>query len=129
MHGTGTLGNVSAVSAGSTHACALITGGTLECWGYDGSGELGNGSTNSSGIPYPVPVNGVGGSGTLSAATQVSAGNQFTCAVASGNAYCWGSDTDYTLGVTTIAAVYNPQQITSISGVSQVSAGRGAPAP
>jgi alpha-tubulin suppressor-like RCC1 family protein len=37
------LGGVAAVTAGGSHACALLTDGTARCWGSDAFGELGDG--------------------------------------------------------------------------------------
>jgi alpha-tubulin suppressor-like RCC1 family protein len=71
------------ISVGWTHVCLLTTARTVECWGDDQYGALGNGSTTNS--PTPVTVAG------LSSVRQVSAGENDTCAVvASGNVECWG---------------------------------------
>ena len=96
--GSGFLSNVSQISAGYGHTCALITGGVV-CWGADDGGQLGNGAA----LPadhslYPVQVVGVGGTGFLPAMSQLSAGGWFTCARSSGSLYCWGSNYNGQLG-------------------------------
>ncbi len=42
----------TAVAAGADHSCALMDTGALMCWGENGSGQLGDGTTTS----WPVPV-------------------------------------------------------------------------
>jgi hypothetical protein len=70
---------------GIDHACALLSGGGVDCWGDNTYGELGNGTTTSSNSP--VAVSGI------SDATQISAGSYSTCALLStGSIDCWGHD-------------------------------------
>ena len=93
--GSGTLSGVVAIAASGVHACALRSGGTVDCWGGNGQGDLGDGTTT--GHSTPVPVVGVGGSGTLSGVVAIAAAGEFTsgstCAVTTGGAVdCWGDN-------------------------------------
>jgi len=47
------LSGVMQVAAGGGHACALMGDGTVECWGLDLEGQLGDGITMSR---HPVAV-------------------------------------------------------------------------
>jgi alpha-tubulin suppressor-like RCC1 family protein len=46
----------SAVSAGSYHDCAIMTDGTVRCWGVNSFGQLGNNSTQTSATPVQAVV-------------------------------------------------------------------------
>ena len=84
--GQGTLANVTQVAAGGSHTCAVISDGTIACWGFNASGQLGNGSS----VIRPWTTVLVSG---ISTATQVSAGQDDTCEVTSlGTIWCWGSN-------------------------------------
>jgi hypothetical protein len=48
--------SATAVAAGFEYSCAVLNGGTIDCWGNNAHGQLGNGTTTDS--PVPVPVSG-----------------------------------------------------------------------
>ena len=108
----------AAVAAGYSHTCAVKTDHTLWCWGDNGDGELGDGTTAVS----PVPVQ-VSGQATDWAA--VSAGWGYTCAVkADGTVWCWGDNGYGQLGDGTTADSPVPVQVSGqVTGWAAVSAG------
>jgi alpha-tubulin suppressor-like RCC1 family protein len=94
-------------------ACAVLTGGTVECWGENTFGELGNGTTTKSSVP--VVVSGLQG------ATAVSAGVDIACAVVTGGAVqCWGSGA---LGNGTTTGSSTPVAVTGLTGATAITAG------
>ena len=74
--------NVTTVSAGSNHSCAMVDGG-VQCWGNNDIGQLGNNSTTQSLLPVPTIPAG-------SNVTSLSAGDDHACAVVNGGVRCWG---------------------------------------
>jgi alpha-tubulin suppressor-like RCC1 family protein len=86
----GLNGPAIAVAAGDAHSCALLKDGSVECWGWNIEGQLGNGGADS---PTPVVVSGI------HSATAISAGGNDTCALLrSGAVVCWGANLDGQLG-------------------------------
>jgi alpha-tubulin suppressor-like RCC1 family protein len=74
------------VSLSSTHACALVTGGAVRCWGEDVWGQLGDGQTTFA-EATPVAVPG------LSGLAGVVAGSGYSCGLErDGAVACWGND-------------------------------------
>ncbi len=51
-----------AVSLGDDHACAIVTGGGVKCWGLNFAGALGDGSTERKTSPVSAKI----GAGMLS---------------------------------------------------------------
>ena len=78
------LGSASAIGASSGSVCARSSG-RLFCWGSNGSGQLGDGTTINRNLPVEVlglrdPVQFTGGSAHMCATT------------AANGAYCWGGN-------------------------------------
>lgn len=79
----------TAIDAGTSHTCALLTTGGVTCWGNDDYGQLGNGSGTGNVDSPPAPVALPGGE----TATAIAAGFYTTCALlTSGAISCWGRD-------------------------------------
>ena len=102
--------------------CALSISRAAFCWGANGFGQLGNGTTTPSSTPVVVSV--PAGEGGFIA---ISAGGGFSCGVGTtGTAYCWGENSAGQLGngsVTTLSTT--PMAVAAPVGVSftDVSAG------
>jgi alpha-tubulin suppressor-like RCC1 family protein len=76
--------------AGGLHTCAILNGGAL-CWGYNGSGQVGDDSTTSR--SSPVGVQGLG-----SGVQTITAGSFHSCALTNADAKCWGDNAYGELG-------------------------------
>jgi len=77
-------GRAVGVAVGDEHSCALLEGGSVECWGANDRGQLGTVEVNSRPLPTVVP--GLGG-----APTAIAASEYHTCALMpEGSVECWG---------------------------------------
>ncbi|MGD0272632.1 MAG: hypothetical protein ABSB96_02730 [Gaiellaceae bacterium] len=116
---TSGIKTATAVSAGGQHTCALLSGGTVECWGYNGAGQLGKGTI--AGSLVPVSIGGITGAAAVSAS---SGSLSHSCARLSGGAvYCWGDNEEGQLGNGTTTGSSTPIAASGIANAAQVSAG------
>jgi len=87
---------ITSVNVNSSTTCVTASDGKAYCWGLGTNGQLGNGGSASSSVPVAVTSNGVMTGKTM---TSIAPGYFFTCATAlSGEAYCWGRNTNGELG-------------------------------
>ena len=91
---TSVVGAINKVVTGANHACALMTAGTVQCWGSSSVGQVGNG-TSGANVLAPSAVSGL--TGTV---LDLAVGANHACAVtATGAVQCWGSNNLGQLGV------------------------------
>ena len=85
------------VSAGSYHTCAVLDDGSAKCWGDNGAGQLGDGTTVQRLIGASVNL------GAGRTAVSISAGGSHTCAILDDESVkCWGDNSNGQLGDGTI---------------------------
>jgi alpha-tubulin suppressor-like RCC1 family protein len=112
--------NASSIAVGATvvgsHACAVLGAGTVECWGDNGAGDLGIGTTAPSSVP--AKVNGI------TNAIAVAAGGDNSCALlATRRVKCWGDNTSGQDGDGTFAQRLSPVTVKGLPPALQVSVG------
>ena len=96
---------ITTISAGNHHNLALCTDGTLAAWGYNNSGQLGNGSYTDSGTPVAVTTAGVLLGKTV---TGIAAGySHSTARCSNGLLAAWGSNTSQEYGNNTTVSYGN----------------------
>lgn len=114
------LAGVSAIGAGATHTCALMTGGGVKCWGSNGFGQLGDDTI----IQSLTPVDVLEGPGLppLSGVISLSVGSYTNCVVTSvGGAKCWGYNLGGTVGDGSTSDRHTPVDVFGLtSGMSAI---------
>src|SRR2546427_523474 len=108
----------TAVAGGGFHACMRLPDGTVQCWGRNNFGQLGNGDGNLADSSVPVAVRG------LTTATRVVTGDSHTCALlGDGAAQCRGRNDDGDLGDGTFTASSTPVPVGGLTGAAAVAGG------
>lgn len=107
---------ISAVASSQIGTCTVKSDGTAYCWGYNGMGTVGDGTTIDR--TSPVQVHGVGNAGYLSGVSKITRGSEMTCALKTdGTVYCWGSGYAGNLGTGDGAGSYVPVQVHGVNNV------------
>ena len=121
--GTAALSGVSAIAMHGEFSMCAIVGGAAYCWGSNASGQVGVGTATST-YKTPQPV-----SGLTANVTSIDSGQDHSCAVVSGNLYCWGGNEDGQLGLNSTTPSTSPVEVldstglANLTGVTLVSAG------
>ncbi|MCL2104189.1 MAG: RCC1 repeat- and reductase domain-containing protein [Kiritimatiellaeota bacterium] len=109
--GVGWLSNIVAVAAGRRHTVAVKDDGTVWAWGWNYSGQLGNGTWITRYTPVQVD------NGGLSNITAVAAGEEHTVALKDdGTVWAWGYNGSGRLGDGTMVDQNTPVQAKGVGG-------------
>ncbi len=105
--------NATQVAVGGYHTCALLDGGAVECWGWNGEGELGNGSIGEDTSSFaPQAVSGFDGNLPVE---QIAAGEFHNCALlATDEVRCWGDNGWGQLGDGTVTTSSEPVAVVGL---------------
>jgi alpha-tubulin suppressor-like RCC1 family protein len=110
----GLFGDVLEVAATRRSTCAHTTVGVY-CWGWNGGGEVGNGSLLDQWSPVLVPK-----LGSLDV-TQIAMGQDQVAALTTSGLFMWGTDVHGELGNgKTMGDVPSPEIVTSVPALSSI---------
>jgi alpha-tubulin suppressor-like RCC1 family protein len=108
--------NVLQITVRDSHSCGILNNNTLKCWGYNGWGQLGDGTTVNRSSPVTID------SGT--GYQRVSAGYHHVCGITSSSALkCWGRNNSGQLGDGTTIMRTTPISIDGSTSYQRVSSG------
>lgn len=112
------LGNAIRIAAGGTHTCAVIQGGTVQCWGRNNVGQLAYVNGTGVIVTFPSTVQ------VLANVVDITAGFEHTCALlASGSVSCWGLNLEGQLGNASNSNTNAPVAVSGITNATHISAG------
>jgi alpha-tubulin suppressor-like RCC1 family protein len=110
------ISNATQLGVGAQQACALLSGGSVSCWGRGAEGQLLNGSSTY-GNDSPVET-------LVTGATQVASGGYHSCVtLSSGHVECAGYDHNGQLGDGNAEVGAEPVEVAGLTGAVQVAAG------
>ena len=102
--------------AGGDHTCALDTGGRVRCWGDNGVGAIGDGSSTDRAAPVQLAALGT-------TVTGLTAGTNHNCAETTLGLKCWGDNFVGQIGDGTATRRRTPVAATQASGTAPAGGG------
>ena len=100
------------ITVGAYHACALDASGEAWCWGLNGNGQVGIAAPSVTNVGSPRQIAAVPGVGVLHFES-IYAGFTSTCGrTMRGDTYCWGMNSNGTLGDGSLVDRYAPVLVT-----------------
>lgn len=104
------------VSISSSHACMVLSDGTVRCWGQNADRELGTSSASNATTPQPVQ-------NITTAKVVAVSSTQSVALLANGSVVTWGKrpiDYDYSTLTTSYTTATAPTAISGLGGVTNV---------
>ena len=110
------LGEITQISAGGNHTCALDNAKSVFCWGDNNQSELGiEGGDSVSAVKVPGMDN----------VESVASGQTFNCALRAGEVFCWGSNQYGQLAQKRLRPHARPAKVQGLPPIASISAGHG----
>ncbi len=113
------INTCSVIAAGDYTNCGINASGALKCWGDNGEGEVATGSSGGVSTSASQAVN------LTTGVTSVSSGQNEVCAIQNEAAYCWGQNSNGSIGSAN-PTLYNPTPLPVVgmnTGVTAISVG------
>lgn len=113
------------VVTGGRHTCAIMTDTNVQCWGANGHGQIGTGTTSPPRYVVPMPAISVNGANPMGA-VQLALGTVHTCArLSPSNAVaCWGYDEMGQVGIKVGSDQTKARILTNVGSISQLATGQ-----
>lgn len=120
--------NVTALAANYGHTCAVLKDGPVKCWGSNGNGALGDGTSSQRSTPVAViDLDSITSEPLLEEPMTVAAlaaGSSHTCALlGGGTVQCWGANIFGQIGDGTTTPASNPVSVKELTNVTAIAAG------
>ncbi|MCW1969491.1 MAG: hypothetical protein KIH69_015370 [Anaerolineae bacterium] len=105
--------SVAHISIGSIHTCAVQVSGTVLCWGHNGYGQLGDGTTMNRAVPAQA--------WSWNDVTNIRLGYTHTCAQKTDSTvWCWGDNSSGQVGDGTTTIRYYPVQVLGLTNATNI---------
>ncbi|MCA9555324.1 MAG: hypothetical protein KC933_35150 [Myxococcales bacterium] len=113
---TALAAGLTGLALGSRSGCGLDADLRVRCWGWNGEGQLGNGTDESQPTPREV---------LAAELVSLTAGEEHTCALdRSGRVQCWGRNAWGQIGASYTSVIEGPQTVAGLPEAVEVGAGR-----